>query len=69
MEIVIIVLLALIVCIILILRFNPKLDIISQDSCSWLVIWYDSRLYPDGTSNRDYKILMRLRNRHTDNYE
>lgn len=69
MEIVIIVLLALIVCIILILRFNPKLDIIRQDSCSWLVIWYDSRLYPDGTSNRDYKILMRLRNRHTDNYE
>lgn len=67
MKAVIIILLALVICIILILRFNPKLDIIRQDFCSWLVIWYDSRLYPDGTSDRDYKILMKLRNRHTDN--
>lgn len=69
MQTIIIILLALIICIILILRFNPRLDTISQDSCSWLVVWYDSRLYPDGSSDRDYKILLKLRNKHTDNYE
>lgn len=69
LQIVIAVLLILIAIVIVLLRYNPRLDIISQDSCFWLVMWYDARLYPDGTSDRDYKVLMKLRNRNTDNYK
>lgn len=69
LQIVIAVLLILIAIVIVLLRYNPRLDIISQDSCSWLVMWYDTRLYPDGTSDRDYKVLLKLKNKHMDNYE